>query len=648
MGWFTILCFLAWLSSSADRESLQGAALTLAGVLMICHPVRKRVPPAVWFAAAIWLVASLLAFLPGNLIGRPEWRDSLAAVGIDTGGLITPQPAAAFASLSVTLASGTVALWAANQANRRSGRLCIGVACAIALYALIAWLGPALLNFRPNASDSFGFFPNRNHTATLLVMGSMVSLGVVMQGIRQRSRMGIICGAVILIFLLVILASQSVSRAGIVLLVCGFVIWFLIVGPRYLGGHAGKAAALLAGGGLLLFAIVDTPVKQRISAMTQVLMAEKTADDRPPGTGLPGKALDARLALQLDTLGLIGGAPYTGWGTGQFRYLFPQFQNHTLALAHKNCLHPESDWLWIAAERGIPAAAALLALGLSAAFASVKSIRQGRCRARRSGLLAAALVLPIHGLFDVPGHHFSLLWTSALLFALASSAGRTPGRPKAAAIGWRIAGLAVTAFGILMVRGGWTASSFSPASRADQLLEESLELYRQEHLQYSTATDVGAQCDPLVPDRLETALEKLNRATALTPLDHRLWGLQGMIALHFDDRDEIARRSFAAQRALEPAWVGVPLFQAEAWSKINPLETRELWKEAMRRASQFNRNSDGEYSRERVYDIILKTARELPALRDAALELADDDVVLLNKARAQLLQSDAKLAPSKP
>lgn len=617
---FGLLCFCAWLSASADGAALTGGALAVAGLLMVWRPVRTRISGFCWIAVGIWFFGSLTAFLPASLIATPAWREVLEAGGIDSGRRITPQPWAALGSMAGMTAAGVVALWAAHLQPSRRGGFAMAFAMAVAIYALLAWQAPGILNFKSNAHGTFGFFPNRNHTATLLVMGGVVALGLLAQGIRRCQHWQTSGGAVILLFLLWVLSSLSISRAGVVLMGAGGIFWLILAGRHYRGGNAGKAVALAMGGGLLIFFLLETPVRQRIERMVGSLGSDATQSGAGPVRGRL-ENLDSRVAIYQDTAAMIADAPWSGWGQGQFSVVFPQYQHESAALAGRHCLHPESDWLWMAAESGVPATLALAALALAVVLPVVGSIRQGRSRAVRAGLLVAALIVPLHGLIDVPGHRFSLLWISAWLLALAAGERRQPRFPHAAAAGWRLAGVTVAGFGLAMLGGARTGRPLLAGDRADLLFRESLELYRQDRL-------AGAATTPGAGDPLEAGLGKLAEASALTPLEPRIRGLEGVLALHYDDKDEQARQAFAIQRLLEPAWVELPLIQADGWLKIDAGETGALWKLAMERAGNRDLKDPAAQASRQVLEQIRQRAHQSSELMDLAREAAAVDPTL--------------------
>jgi hypothetical protein len=616
LGLLGVICLGSWLSASADDGWTTSVALLAAGLLMVWQPVRQQLPVGCWIAGGLWASGGLLAFLAADPSVWPDWRVTLALAGIDTGWRHTPQPAAALGSFAVAAATGLVALWAACQPGGRRRALTIGFVAAVCGYALFAWLGPDLLNFKANAIAHFGFYPNRNHSATLLVMGCMAALGLLAQGIRWRSGWQIGAATAALILLVGVQFSLSASRAGILLLGVGTLLWLLLAGRRYLSGHASKAVALVIGGFVLILPMLDTPVRERLEqALEQVSAAPEDAD--PVAWSERAASFDGRVPLHRDTITMIAAAPLQGWGAGQFEFVFPQYRDWSNQLSEKVCLHPESDWLWIAAEYGVPAALGL-AIGLLAlVIPAVRSIRSGRARALRAGLLVAALVLPLHGLLDVPGHKTGLLWAAAGLLALASGERPTAKYPRLAMIGWRLAGAAVAVLGACLLYGNATGKPLPATDRTEHLLAAARSMYRQEIQRTQAEPDVMP--DP-ADDPLETAIEMLRHAAVLTPLDPRVHGFTGMLALHFDDKDDLARESFRNQLALDPARVSLPLALADAWSKIDPLESREHWIEAMRRAGRLEQQfPDGRWE-ETTTQRILRDARGSEELRQAASE----------------------------
>jgi hypothetical protein len=176
-----------------------------------------------------------------------------------------------------------------------------------------------------------------------------------------------------------------------------------------------------------------------------------------------------------------------------------------------------------------------------------------------------------------------------------------------------------------MLGGARTGRPLLAGDRSDLLFRESLGLYRQDRL-------AGAAASAGAGDPLEAGLGKLAEASALTPLEPRIRGLEGVLALHYDDKDEQARRAFAIQRLLEPTWVELPLIQADSWLKIDAGETGALWKLAMERARARDLIDPAAHSRRQVFEQILQRARKSPELMHFAREAAGGDPTLLDRA----------------
>jgi hypothetical protein len=111
-----------------------------------------------------------------------------------------------------------------------------------------------------------------------------------------------------------------------------------------------------------------------------------------------------------------------------------------------------------------------------------------------------------------------------------------------------------------------------------------------DHRRQAAPADFPAKQDLQAPqaDPLELALAELARISDELPLERRIRRLQGVLALHFDDKDALVRKSFRIERALHPSRVNLVLEQATAWSFADPHETALLWHEAVTRAKRLD------------------------------------------------------------
>ena len=603
---FWALLFLATFCVTAPWAGFHAVLLGCVGVLMwLCPPV-VSLPRLWWILAALFVLAGAAAFLPAGWFAQPGWRGDLEALGVRTGPMVvieSRQAAEAFALFGILLITG---LWLAGQrASASQLRFwALAFTLGVAAYAVLS----RILQDAPHAGcltkdAHFGFFPNRNHTATYLAMGAICGLGNVLQSLRDKRflAMGLaLAGAGICMWAL---GAWSVSRGGVVLLGFGCFAWLPMLGRRYLGKHGLWALGLIGLTVVGLFFIAESHVKNRLS-----LSVEKTGlwIDSPnaliPGVAKPAlestQDLDFRIPIALDTFGLIRDFPWTGIGAGEYGAVFPQYRNRSSVANDADSLHPESDWLWMAAELGIPATLALAALVVLAFGKSGQAIRNGRERALRSACWVAALLVPIHGFFDVPGHRITLAWSAAFLFALSLHAPSTDA-PRVPPKTWpfRLVALALLFASAFLIRAQWGGGPQPALTAAETALNEAKQLYQKDSSLQKTAASKGEtyQPDPAA-DPLEQALRVLDQAQSKAPLQRPLYRYEGFLALHFDDKNEPAQQAFAIERTLDPTWVKAPLEQAKACLPADAEQAAILWGVALQRAQRLDQLHPGQSS----------------------------------------------------
>ena len=604
---------------------VHGILIGCAGLLLWLRPPVFALPRLWWILAATFVLAGAAAFLPAGWFAQPAWRQHLEALGVQTGPLVAiqaRQAAEAFALFAIILFTG---LWVAghrpspSQVRWWSLAFTLGVAA----YAIVARHMQVVPQVGHSGGEvQFGFFPNRNHTATYLAMGAICGLGNVLQALRDKRFLGLAVALVGTGVCLWAVAAWSVSRGGVLLVATGCLIWLSLLGRRYLGRHGLWALALIGLAVVGLFFITDSRVKNRLSkTVEEAGIAINPADAATPGEGRPAleaiRSLDARIPIMLDTLGLIRDFKWTGIGAGQYYHVFPQYRNLTAVANDVDSFHPESDWLWMAAEVGVPATLALAVLVILAFWKSLLVILGGRDRAVRSACLVAALLVPLHGCFDVPGHRITLAWSAAFLFALARHVPPTQALPSVPrAWPFRLAALILLAVSGLLFSAQWWGGPQLALTSAKGALQQARRLCREDQALQQAALAAGQvyQPDP-AEDRLEKALVILRQTAPVAPLDRSILRYQGFLAMHFDDKYELADRTFAAVRSLEPSRVAAPLWQAEAWAPVDPQRSADLWTEALRRAKRLDRlQPHSRWSSEQTLQKIRQIAKGKPEL----------------------------------
>ena len=633
IGGFLLLCLFAVFTPGGPGAGTHGVVFAAAGLLLICFPPSYRGSRTVMILGALLLVISALAFLPAGIFGKADWRVELDGLGLGMGSLFTAHPAQ---SLELLLGLGISVLVATYLLGHR---VSIAATNTIALAFVVGVGGYALLSILAQENDwrfawdevpSFGLFPNRNHTATLLVMGALCGLGVLQYSIVSRRWLFAVLAAVCIGICTWTILGISVSRAGPILLAAGFVAWLLGLGRRHLSHRIVVSVLVLGGLAVFLFVAADSEVKSRFEKTIEKL----ESDEAGIGTGLEAgrqvaaadSSFDFRVVIHRDALAMIADEPWIGVGQGMFRYVFPQYRNHSAN--NSLALHPESDWLFVAAESGIVAALVLLAGVL---YLFVYAFRRGRKRSgwplRLSCLLAAAVV-PVHGLFDVPGHRVGLAYSALLLLALGTCKSRkAPSLGRAGRLAFQVAGALVLMFGFHLIRSEWLGGEPSANARAEVVADEIRALYAQdvdEQAKIAAGQPPHAGSSKEGEDKIELALALAEEGIKAAPLDPELHYLRGAMALYFDDKEDVVERSFAIQRRLDPTWVNLPLRQAKGWLPIDRDRTLALWADAMRRAAKLAPRSEAlQRQPARVWVDILAQCKGDPALYGRALDLVD-------------------------
>lgn len=676
-----LLALLAVTFPEMAVQGLQGILWTGAGLLMILLPPVVRVPRAWYWLAAGFLLFSLVGFLPREWFRVSAWRSDLETLGLDTGRSAFVQARLAAETMAGFAATTLVTLFLLGHrvGSRDHHRLVLGFALGVGI-----WTTAALLLQKPGGL--FGFFPNRNHTATLLAMGTFAGLGSLVQAIRLKAPWQIALSVPPIILTIWVLFAVSESRAGVVLLAIGFVAWLLLAGARAFRGNVGKALILLVMAAVGAFFIVDSPVKKRLTATVEKLAPAAPETVEVPEQGDDPAAaqespfamgreaiqaepqMDARVSIFRAALDMSGREPWTGVGPGCFASVFSQYRETADAPNDSRFLHPESDWLMMLTETGWLATLCLLAGVLAVFFEAIRQARGGRARFLKTAGIVSALLPCIHGIFDVPGHRIGLAWAAALMLATAlrpaacSSGGHAAELRWPSPTTWRALGLAVLACGVMLLVAQWSRSTVLPSTKARHHMQNAKNLYDQDQAAYDKATAESLKYDPPADqDPLEAALREVAEAIRIAPLDPHPHYIQGALALHYDDKQEIARRAFAIQRRLDPTRVNTAMEQARAWKEQNPDEVLTLWKEALRRArAQQTRFPDGPVWVANTYRRALVDAGKNESLSFPLLELAAGDSslvqlwansatpALLDREMPRLLESSQDAATRRP
>ncbi len=546
---FILLTICAPLAFGAvDRIVQIGLLLLLALGIWISPPALVR-PGRVGNALIVSSAAVLLLkeFGPSSIFGSTSWRTTLSeSYGVVFPWTHNPEPSRALDGLLAGIVAIVWFLWARTLALDRSRRTVMiwGMLVSAAIVSIVSFVTRGIdpdaiygLRYTPGWVG-FGPFPNRNHTACFLAMGVVLGAGCAgWAGVRRHYRL--LATAIVLSILAFagLLATQS--RGGVVVLAAGLGVFLLLVILRF---PSIRTVAIAAATALVLAAVG--------LAFGAQVMARFASKEGGEVSNL------MRVHIWQDTLRVWKDAPIFGHGIGTFPQIFPMYQE--VATGESIVLHPESSWLqWLVEIGALP-----VLFGTIAAIAyiapRIRTIYLGnRSIFMRAGPFAAAAVLIIHSLFDVPAHRWGTagFGLAALALACAPSGfgGLIPATRKAALVP-----VGIAAF--------WMLPFFT-----DQPAWSPLSLTRLLALEQTT---------PFVS---VNELEKSLRYFPLNPTLHY------SIAMHQID-DPLNRRTaewqqhFRIAARLMPGSWELAAMQARACAPVSPGMSLHYWQVAVERA----------------------------------------------------------------
>ena len=585
-----------FLAGSA-RQGATGFFFVFAGLVMIVFAPNRIVPLRYWLLCAGILGASALSLLPQAWFPTPEWRF----------GLLQYQ---AFPSLPwISLAPRETIYWMFLLAGAlltglfslghpvRSGvkvyvsllglLACAGYA-ALAIYAKTTGWEYPFFDKRGWSPPEFGFFPNRNHTAALLVTGSILALGIIREAWSGRRSVVFLLAVGSLGLCVYSLLFYSISRGGVIFLVIGLVLWLIALGRTHRSLPLLVSSLAIAVAVVWIFLISEGQARNRILEFLGMEQGAKPAL-------FSG---DLRLKIFLDTLHIIRDYPLTGTGLGTFGYVFPFYMEASIDEAMP--IHPESDWLMLAAEAGIPALLFALAL-LAFLIWDVFRLRETGSWPLRWGVVAAALAAMLHGFVDVPLHRIELGWWVLVLVGLAFGNPSPTQTEKSRAwlvqrLVFGICGAALLSCGAILIRSQWFHEHPFPPYRGKIVVEQIRKLNAEGRAQEAAAlghADLG-----------------------LNPMERGLYRELGYSEIMSKGDSRVADAAFAAERALNPVSAKIPYDQGLLWIRSDLTRTALLWGEALQKHSRIEQGG-GYANLVDYYRSLLSQARAHPPLFQA-------------------------------
>ncbi len=555
---------VVFLAAGPPQGSL-GIFLALAGLTLLAFPPAVQVSGKLWTAAGALVACSALALLPAGWFPTALWRIQLAhSPIIALAPTVSPSPWETAFWMAIVLVSVCIGLFLLSHPLRsaRMISLAAGAALTCSIYAAAAIVAKVSgWKYPFSGSATFGFFPNRNHTAAFLVTGTLLALGVL--GVAYRRRHWIAGGIATASMTLCAagLGIFSESRGGVIFAAIGAALWIIGLGRTHLDRrlviYAGTFAALV-GIGFFFFGGV---ARDRLLATFH-----QTPAAHPPSAGAEaaddGPTFDARVVVYQDAIRMARNFPWTGSGLGTFALIFPQYEK--AALSDATSIHPESDWLMWADEAGVPAAICA-AVALWLLFRNVTGRREHAYWPLRWGCMVAVTAALLHGIVDVPVHRVALGWWILALAGLAfqtERGGRSPRFGAQRAV-FLLAGLLAIGLGAELIRAEWFGGKPLAPFVSQIALAKAEKAVEARHYDQAYAA----------------VYEGLQRA----PMSALLYYEAGNILLAYDGTEAQVNEAFEAERRLSPNWPGIPRQQAAAWSRVSGEQTAKLWTEVLDR-----------------------------------------------------------------
>jgi O-antigen ligase len=536
-----------------------GIFLTLNGLLLALLPAQSPLPKPILLTLPILLFGILSSFQ--QFLSVPF-------------GIRLSQFPVSLESLVLLLAGWGWLLWLCTQPTGSHKRLFLlrthgWFTAAVGILVLICQVRRWPFPF--TVPEAYGIFPNTNHMSNWLAIGGILLAGTVYADIRREKFVPATFSFLSLAAIVTCLAANR-SRGGLFIFLLGLLLWAAF--QIWSGPNRRIGIILLAGVSLLATFLLFRGAKPLDRLLHPSGTPPAAIDTRAgpvlPGTEEdPGQTLDFRLRVQRDVLDLLSVHPWLGLGPGNFESLFPRFRTRS-DFDQSLALHPESDWLWFAAEFGLPSLLLLLA-GLVLLLRRAGPGRNADGWITRSAGLAAVLAFAVHSLADVPGHRPGTVWPILMVLGLICTRKREAEKQGPPPL-WQ--NLFLRGLGGILILAGlvWTSGVLTRAPWPATV--------QAARVKAGTAS-LWAANEP------EKALERIEGALRSVPYDPILRFLCGKALLFFEKSEPEARQQFAIQLWLQPNLLIVPLDQAQAWAEMRSGETEDAvaaYREALARS----------------------------------------------------------------
>lgn len=551
LSWIFFLLWVAWTGYMFRRTTILCRSSLILGGCLSGWVLISLLVPADWPGVRAWesmLPESRLSYLPGVHAPMP-W------LGLE----------------SWVLLSGAIWLWVIvsgqSDPNRLRSGFYVSLLAGLTVIAGLAfaegteWIDIPIWN----SMVGLGPFPNRNQFGFILAVGVVLAFGLILQDYK-RHRHRLFFWAPAGVFFLFLIALNG-SRSGLGLALAGFFILAVGEGLLY---RTWKHWGVVTAFALVLTAaafLVGGDSVERIVEMGQALDPEN-----PEGMG--------RAEIHRDAMDLIAANPVWGVGSGQFAHVFPLYRESYQA--NKVVLHPESDWIWLTAESGLPALGMILLWVAWTVRRMVPTKRTSAFRLKWLGM-TCGLLLVLHGWVDVSAHRPGSGLTALLCLAVALPAVKSKSRWKASRLTMLSAALCLPGMVLLAI------IRMSPSAQVGYGQEKAL----VESAAHSIRN--GAGSTSMLDDHLAKA-----------PLNAKLHFWDGIYHLRQDPDERRAQEALETAAALSPYHLSLLGQIGAAWAGIDISRAAQAWETVFSRSQ----GQGGQVASELIREVSDPAARE--------------------------------------
>jgi O-antigen ligase len=595
-GALLLIALLTIFLAGGPHEGAMGIFLVVAGAVLLFVPLHRALAGWLFGLAFCFIAAASLALFPEPWLGLPrQWSYLLRGVSEVIPGFIAPESVSAdpqntlfwILILSSSILTGLYCLGSpptSRQLKSLALLSCLG--CALyAVVAMIAWTtgwNYPFFDKEPGLQPAFGFFPNRNHTAGFLLTGAILSLGLMRCEISSGRILSSLIASCSCVLLTGSILFFSVSRGGLFFLLVGIAIWVLGLGQY-------RTYSMIAFGGFFFVMMAISFLRSENGLMDRLR-------DEAPRAHLDSLArAGGRFPIQRDTISMIADRPVSGTGLGTYALMYPFYAKRSLR-GDATALHPESDWLALCAEGGIPALLiAFSALGMLGARIPRLAAHSGHEWPVRWAFIAAFFAEVLHGLVDVPLHRPELGWWVMLLGGIGFSGCAEAGGNHTLLLRLQrgiliVAGAATMIPGGLLIwaewGGGLQLPPFDPMAVEKELVNLSIKGDE------ASLKEAVIRCEQAISDHPLQHFFYFRLAILFIQLDKLEHLYQHDDASRYDSTQEskVVEALFAVERRLSPNDPSFVFEQGELLADADPEAAAAIWGEALRRRLVLDRN----------------------------------------------------------